>query len=38
MAISAHEHKRPAVDISDATLWPKATMIVRHFPGVVRHY
>jgi len=28
--------KRPAVDISDATLWPKATMIVRHFPGVVR--
>ena len=29
--------KRPVVDVSDASLWPKATMIVRHFPGVVRH-
>jgi DNA polymerase-3 subunit gamma/tau len=30
--------KRPAVDISDSALWPKATMIVRHFPGIVRQF
>ena len=30
--------KRPAVDVSDASLWPKAAMIMRHFPGVVRQY
>jgi DNA polymerase-3 subunit gamma/tau len=30
--------KRPVVDISDAALWPKATMIVHHFPGIVRQY
>lgn len=30
--------KRPIIDVSDASLWPKATIIVRHFPGVVRQY
>lgn len=30
--------KRPLVDVSDSLLWPKATMILRHFPGIVRQY
>ena len=30
--------KRPAIDISDSAVWPKASMIVRHFPGTVRHF
>jgi DNA polymerase-3 subunit gamma/tau len=30
--------RRHAVDVSDHSLWPKATMVVRHFPGIVRQY
>ena len=28
--------KRLVVDVSDAVVWPKAAMIVRNFPGIVR--
>lgn len=30
--------KRPVVDVKDVTMWPKAAMILQHFPGVVRQY
>lgn len=32
------QSKRPIVDVSDAAVWPKTTMILRHFPGIVRQY
>ena len=28
--------KKPIVDVSDVALWPKAALLLKHFPGVVR--
>lgn len=28
--------KKPAIDVSDASLWPKATLLLKNFPGIVR--
>jgi DNA polymerase III subunit gamma/tau len=28
--------KKPIIDVSDAALWPKAALLLKYFPGVVR--
>jgi len=34
VSMPAH-HKAPVVDVSDASQWPMATMLLQHFPGVI---
>lgn len=32
----AQNHKKPVVDVSDVSIWPKAALLLKYFPGIVR--